>query len=61
MEMIVISKAQFYALFQACFDKLSLETLKQAKYMGSHSQDFNDLHRKFHYEITELRDQLEKT
>ena len=60
MEMIVISKARFNELFQACLDKLALETLREKEYMGSHSQDFVRLHRKFHYEITGLRDQLEK-
>ena len=60
MEMIVISKAQFNKLFQACLDKLALETLREKEYMGSHTQDFVKLHRKFHYEITGLRDQLEE-
>jgi len=60
MEMIVISKAQFNELFQVCLDRLSLETLREKEYMGSHSQDFVKLHRKFHYEITGLKDQLER-
>ena len=61
MEMIVIPEAQFDKLFRECSDKLTLEELKQEKYMGSHRQDFANLHRKFHYEITGLKDQLEKT
>ena len=60
MEMIVISKKQFDELFQVCLDKLALDTLKQAEYMGSHTKDFYSLRRKFHYEIVGLKDQLEK-
>ena len=60
MEMIVVSKYSFDKAFQECLDKLTLEALRQAEYMGSHSQDFTNLHRKFHYEITGLKDQLEK-
>jgi len=61
MEMIVISKQTFNTLFQTCLNKLALENLRQAEYMGSHRQDFTDLHRKFHYEVLKLKDQLEKT
>lgn len=61
MEMIVVSKKQFEKTFQECLNKLELETLRTAEYMGSHRQDFTNLHRKFHYEVLKLRDQLEKT
>jgi len=60
MEMIVISKTQFEGLFKVCLDKLALETLREKEYFGSYQQMLTNLHRKFHYEISKLRDQLEK-
>ena len=58
MEMIVISKENFNLAFQACLDRLSIKTL-QEKELGT-LKSTTALHRKFHYEITGLRDQLEK-
>ena len=62
MEMIVISKENFNLAFQACLDRLNLETLREKEYMMPNykSEKLIALHRKFHYEITGLRDQLEK-
>jgi len=61
MEMIVVPKKQFNELFQTCLDRLRLDTFESEQYANLHSQSFINLHRKFHYEISKLRDQLEKT
>ena len=60
MKMIVISQENFDLAFLACVDKLRLDTFESKQYANLHSQSFINLHRKFHYEITGLKNQLEK-
>lgn len=60
MEMIIISKGSFDLFFEHCMNKLKIETFQDMEYVGSHKQNFINLHRKFHYEIAILKTQLEK-
>jgi len=60
MEMIVISKRMFDTIFESCLSKLSAEKFKVDGYYSDLDNKLSNLHRKFHYEVVGLRDQLER-
>ena len=55
MKMVVINQDNFDFYFQTCFDKLKLEMLDRDNYT-----DIYALHKKFHYEVAILKENLEK-
>jgi len=59
MKMIVISEENFNRMFSVCLNKLKLEYFENEKYENPLNR-FDELHRIFHYEISKLKNELEK-
>lgn len=61
MKMIVIEEKIFDQIFDEVLNRLELEQLRASKNVEPEAyQHINDLHRKFHYEVSTLKDRLKR-
>ncbi len=59
-ECIVLEKARFEELFKVTEDRLKLEWLQNEEFSRRDPQLVRDLHRKFHYHLHDLKQNLIK-
>lgn len=61
MKTITIDQRTFDALFERTLQVLELEKLRESYARGVHVASYEALHRKFHYEVCQLKSRLEES